>query len=619
VLNFDSANVPDVLRPYLPWLDRLVPGVQLRPFPPKRDGDRGDYLPRSATVPFHALPIVQGWLTLGNWSLASIPVDRRRLDEWDEGLLRQRAEYTIDSTKLHDWLRSPTGEPRLSYQWSALGYASLPDQTALALHWGPGSGKTRAAIEWALARVVGFVKGAQDVIVVTPSSVVRHWERQIRKWTTLDPFVWVAPSRRRKKDWSAEEYIEGGRTLHEPPIVIVGHENVVDFWEEKNGIAKQLIAGSVVVFDESHLFRGTKRWQAVPAADGGRPSFRERKTSTGDRLQSSVLSEIAKWAGPRIELTATPIGNRFGQLWVQLDLLDPGAWGSFYTWSARHANGISGQHGGWSCAGAANVEEHRLRVGHFFYEVPLSVSHAQLPPKRRETVYLPVSEQVQELGGWTRLVSKSREEGRGRELEIKLMQAASRKRRYVLGRVRETVNAGGKVVVLTGRRKDVDALYAGLTPADGVWWVHGDMSQDKRADQCAEYMAWRPEEHEGRGCVLIGTLDCLGIGIDLQDSDLLLIAMLPWTWDVLWQAENRVYRLGMTRKVLIEFVIAEGTIDEHVAQTFLSKLPAIGAATPDLEVAKVGESLRGMDDVEGLLDRIFAKLTGEAPEEGTTA
>jgi hypothetical protein len=589
-------------------------------------------MPRSATVPFHALPLVQGWLSTGNWSLQSIPVDRKRLDEWSEELLRFRAEQAIDTLKLDEWwLRSPEGEPRTSYQWNALGYATIREQSALALHWAPGSGKTRAAIEWALTRVAQGGPSAQlDIVILCPSSVVRHWERQIRKWSTLEPFVWVAPSRRRKRDTEVAIYMTDRREARDPAIVIVGHENVVDFWEEKGprfadpkgekAAIENLIAGSIVVFDEAHLFRGIKRKRMTPD-EQGRRKFSERKTTSGDRLQSNVLREIAEWAGPRIETTATPIGNRFDQLWVQLDLLDPGAWGSYYAWSARHCGGVAMNGRGWQTGGAQNIEEHRLRVRHFFYEVPMSVSHAALPPKRRETIYLPVSEQVTELGGWVKSIAKSRAEGRGRELEVKLMQAASRKRRYVLRRALETVQAGGKVVILTGRRKDVDALFEGLKvpEGEGAWWASGERSQEERAECCAQYMAWRPEEHEGRGAVLVGTLDCLGIGIDLQDTDLLLMAMIPWTWDVLWQAENRCSRLGQVRPVLVEFVIAEGTIDEHVAQTFLSKLPAIGAATPDLEVAKVGESLRGMDDVEGLLDRIFAKITGEAPvtEEAT--
>jgi hypothetical protein len=283
------------------------------------------------------------------------------------------------------------------------------------------------------------------------------------------------------------------------------------------------------------------------------------------------------------------------------------------------------------------VEEHRARVRYFFYEVPVSESNALLPPKRRETIYLPISEQVAELGGWQKILAKSRQEGRSRELEARLMQAASRKRKYVTTRALECIRAGQKVVILTGRRKDVQSIFETLCsklivpgvggrietiggPLDstgdhGFWWASGEVDLDERADRCDAYMQWKPEEHGGRGACLVGTLDCLGIGIDLQDTDLGLIAMLPWTWDVLWQAEGRFQRQGMTRPVLIEFVIAEGTYDEHVAQTFLSKLPAIGAATPDEEVAKVGESLRGLSNMPALLSAIFAKIAGGTSED----
>lgn len=499
------------------------------------------------------------------------------------------------------------------------------------------SGKTRAALEWALAHAVyRRLRGDTftPIVITTPSNVVRHWERQVRKWTTLDPVCWTAPSTRRKRDHAAIETIKLASVLRSteqfaPLIVIVSHDNLVDAWDDLGQLAP-----GVAVFDEAHLFRQTKRMTAAPTESGG-VEFSERTTASGDRTQSNVLRDLATWAAHgRLETTATPIGNRFAQLWVQLDLLMPGEFGSFYTWSARYAHGRPGEYGGWDTFDIANAEEHRAHTKYFFYEVPVSESNALLPAKRRETIYLPISEQVAELGGWQKIIAKSRQEGRARELEAKLMQAASRKRKYVTTRALETIAAGQKVVILTGRRKDVESIFGTLTSkllpakvprddatwdeahgvgnaaANGLWWASGEVDQDTRAERCDEYMKWKADEHDGRGACLVGTLDCLGIGIDLQDTDLGLIAMLPWTWDVLWQAEGRFQRQGMTRPVLIEFVIAEGTYDEHVAQTFLSKLPAIGAATPDEEVAKVGESLRGLSNMPALLSAIFDKIAG---------
>lgn len=642
-----NAQLPTVV----PWLDRLVPGVWLSPPPPKTPGGMSDvaaetrarasYAPRQGFVPWHCRALMQGW-GIDCGGVRDELRAWRPLDTYEAAHLVDRAQAALEVSLLGIWLRSPAGEPRLSYQTHALGYA-VSGVRAMALHWGPGSGKTRAALEWSIAIAAMRALTGEPftpIIVTTPSNVVRHWERQVRKWTMLDPVVWTAPSVRRKKDHAALDVIRTATSIvattesFSPLVVIVSHDNVVDAWADLAALPP-----GVVVFDEAHLFRQTKRMSAAPTEDGG-VEFSERTTAGGDRTQGNVLRDLSLWAAHgRLETTATPIGNKFAQLWVQLDLLMPGEFGSFYTWSARHAHGRAGEYGGWDTFSAANVEEHRARTRFFFYEVPVSESNRLLPAKRRETIYLPITEQVAELGGWAKVLAKSRQEGRSRELEARLMQAASRKRKYVTTRALETIAAGQKVVILTGRRKDVESIFGTLTgrllPAkvvmadashaerngignaalNGLWWASGEVDLDERADRCDAYMQWKPEEHGGRGACLVGTLDCLGIGIDLQDTDLGLIAMLPWTWDVLWQAEGRFQRQGMTRPVLIEFVIAEGTYDEHVAQTFLSKLPAIGAATPDEEVAKVGESLRGLSNMPKLLSAIFDKIAGGTNED----
>jgi hypothetical protein len=109
---------------------------------------------------------------------------------------------------------------------------------------------------------------------------------------------------------------------------------------------------------------------------------------------------------------------------------------------------------------------------------------------------------------------------------------------------------------------------------------------------------------------LVGTVDRAGESLNLQDTDLMLITHLPWTWGKLWQLENRVSRLGMKRPVLISFIVAIGSIDEGIASIFLDKLPAIGQLSQDEEVGTVEDMLIGVDD-EDMLDRILSKITGE--------
>jgi SNF2 family DNA or RNA helicase len=98
--------------------------------------------------------------------------------------------------------------------------------------------------------------------------------------------------------------------------------------------------------------------------------------------------------------------------------------------------------------------------------------------------------------------------------------------------------------------------------------------------------------------------------VNLQDSDLLLIAMLPYTPGQIVQWEGRVARHGQKRPVLIQYLVAEGTVDEHVAEILLTKLPAVERVAQDDSVQGFSDQLRGSDQEEEILDSLIAKIGG---------
>ncbi len=103
--------------------------------------------------------------------------------------------------------------------------------------------------------------------------------------------------------------------------------------------------------------------------------------------------------------------------------------------------------------------------------------------------------------------------------------------------------------------------------------------------------------------VLIGTGDAWGESINLQDTDVLYMVMLPWTPKQIRQWEGRVARIGQTRPVLIVYIIAETTVDEDVADNLLGKLPPVLDVVQDSEF----DGLEGVfrpPSTESLLDRI---------------
>jgi SNF2 family DNA or RNA helicase len=104
------------------------------------------------------------------------------------------------------------------------------------------------------------------------------------------------------------------------------------------------------------------------------------------------------------------------------------------------------------------------------------------------------------------------------------------------------------------------------------------------------------------GAVLIGTGDAWGESVNLQDTDLALFVMIPWTPRAIGQWEGRFARLGQKRPVLIAYIIAAGTVDEHVAELLVDKLPAVGEVADDEVIREVEAAFSGTQ--EGLLERV---------------
>jgi SWI/SNF-related matrix-associated actin-dependent regulator 1 of chromatin subfamily A len=287
-------------------------------------------------------------------------------------------------------------------------------------------------------------------------------------------------------------------------------------------------------------------------------------------------------------------------LWAQLDLVEPWQWGSFHQFGERYCAGYKDDYG-WKYDGISNEIELLERLDWSRYKTDQQAIAETLPAKRRQVVYLSRDEQNNPSGFANAI--KAAKFQKDMLFEVMLAEAASRKRDYVLERVMTALKSGQKVVVFTGRRKDCDILgdkvkrqvkSAKLNVP--VFCAHGGTSSEERDTIRHKYMTV-----EGAAC-LVGTGDAWGESVNLQDTDLALFVMLPWTPRSIAQWEGRFARLGQKRPVLISYIIAEGTIDEHVADVLLDKLPAVGKIAEDTEIDKVEAAFEG--DKAGLLDRV---------------
>lgn len=379
-----------------------------------------------------------------------------------------------------------------------------------------------------------------------------------------------------------------------PRFVIVGWEMMREYCDMLMGLGF-----TSMIVDEAQKASAKRRNVAVPQDDGSVEFKRLRNLTASIRALAGVIPR-------RLITTATPIMDRPKGLWAIVDTCQPYTLGSFNHFAPRYCARRPGMYGGWDDSGASNMEELRERLSFFVHQVSSKVARAALPTVRRMVFYLAPCDQ-NEAGDWRAEYKAAAAAGHGAEREVKLAEAAAKKRKYICGRVLETLNGkpDGKVLVLTGRRNDVELLGIAIRKAlaaEGladvlVTAVHGGYSQVERQQAVDDY-------RKSKTAVLVGTGESLGTGIDgMQCTDLQIHAMLPWTPGQIIQREGRVVRVGQDRPVLIEYVIAEGTYDERVAELLINKLPAVETVVQNDEIMGLGKELAYGDADEATLTK----------------
>ena len=491
----------------------------------------------------------------------ALPLMGENVPRVDGGKMLERV---LTQPHVHPWV----GGFLMDHQRAIL-QASLP-KSGFSGWAPPGSGKTLVGILWASA-------DSGTKLVITKAAARGTWREEIRKYTKFEPVVLKGQTPEVVTPKKECNYITAWETLL--------------FWKEaflKMGV-------STLVMDEIHWAKQHKRVKPIVLPNG--------KTKWEDLPNTAAAaSRLAQNVKRRLGLTATPIPNRPRDLWAQLDLVEPWQWGSYHDFGVRHCGGFKDTYG-WKYDGLTNTDELQERLQWSKHKTSQRSISACLPDKRRQVVYLDLDEQNAPSGFKNDIQRASKTNDRESMFEVMLQEAASRKRKYVVDRVLEALACKQKVVVFTGRRKDCERLGAELekkVPVGiPVWCAHGGTPAETRDVIRHEYM-------ESEVGILVGTGDAWGESVNLQDTDLALFVMLPWTPRSIGQWEGRFARLGQKRPVLISYIIASGTVDEHVSELLLDKLPAVGVIAED-EVIQEVEGAFSSDGRE-LLSRVVDKL-----------
>lgn len=497
-------------------------------------------------------------------------------------------------------LRSGTANLLTPYQLD--GVSDFNRTGAGLFWWGTGSGKTLAAITSAL------VKRA-PILVVTRTYAVPWWCSEFRNRTTIEAFAWKPESSRRKRDVSLEDYLANTAL----PAIVVGWENLPSAWAE----VQAAVADGVVIFDEIHHkgARSHRRWEHVGYDANGKSKYKLKENVAGYAYRASRNARY------RLGLTATLVYGRTRDLWSPLDLIWPDSFGGFYDFARRYCAAFENPHGGMNTNGKSNMDELHDRMGLLVSRVAKAEIDKFMPPKIRQTIYIPEADLVKPTS-YKSLLKAARKDGdRGNIATTQLAINASRKRSWAAQQLSEDMRAGLKVVCLVGFIRTAQEVTAALRKRltqqafkdidAKIWRTDGSDSSAVRAQKAVEF-----SERDG-ACALIATGDSVGEAIRFRGADVLYMLGLPWNPGQLEQWEGRVEYVRSAEEmqgagpVRIVYPIAENTGDERVADILVGKLDAVEKLSGEADTGALASTLRGIDGMEDeLLDALCDLVEG---------
>ena len=459
---------------------------------------------------------------------------------------------------VHDWL--------LPYQKEAAHWA-LGKKGCIFLH--PcGSGKTATSLYAAFSSSWSGNK----VLVVTKAATRTQWKNETERLTHVSPSIL---------------YGHGASGIDKSVRMCVIGWECISAWYDEIRKWSGTGHGFTVIFDEIHM---AGHWKRVEKKEGKWVQSTHR---------SAVASKLGRLAEKRIGLTGTLIRNTLMSAWSPCDIIEPKCWGSSKQYAYRYCAAYEEAGRGLNTKGKSNTQELSTRLGSICDHVSIDLVHRSMPPCRRSLVYLDHADQCKPSKSDTKITAMTTPQI---IFEAKISEAASRKRKWLIQAIEEFVTAGQKVVVFTGRRKDCESIAADVKSRlkTTTFWGHGGIPTVDREKLVIDYVA-----HKG-SAVFVGTTHAFGEAIDgFQCTDVAIFVQLPWTPREIVQAEGRFTRHGRTKPVLIMYAIASGTVDEHVADSLLSKLETVSEVTEDDNV--LIDILSGSENEEQIIQNIMNK------------
>ncbi|XP_012285724.1 SWI/SNF-related matrix-associated actin-dependent regulator of chromatin subfamily A-like protein 1 [Orussus abietinus] len=430
-----------------------------------------------------------------------------------------------------------------------------------------GLGKTIQALG-----IAHYYKNDWPLLIVAPSSMRYQWSEAIFNFLPSIPTHYV------QHFTSGKDYINNSR------VVIVSY----DLLSRALDTFLKHVFGFIIL-DESHTLKSLKT------------------------ARTKAVQTIATHAHHVVLLSGTPALSRPLELYSQLNIVKPGFM-PYHDYGTRYCAGIKRSFG-WDFSGSSNMQELQLflKATCLLRRLKSNVL-SQLPSKIREVVVLDpvlIEASNKELQKMSKNLNIKNLKGFDKQNAfIEYYNISSKaKIKAVCNYVTDLLESGKKFLIFGHHHTLLDAICEVVTSKKIQYIrIDGKTSSEQRklqVDKFQEYDDYR---------VAILSITAANAGLTLTAAQLVVFAELFWNPGILNQAEDRVHRIGQENSVVIQYLVARKTVDDHLWPLIEKKLTTLNEAglNEDLSFGTANVTLQKVSEPQQpKINSFFANTQGQ--------
>ena len=412
--------------------------------------------------------------------------------------------------------------PPLPHQKEAIEKLLANDKYILADDM--GLGKTTSAI------IASLESGAKKILIICPASLKINWQREIENYSDKKTLIVEG----RKWGSTFNYYIinyDIVKNYHSTETPEIGQENTNLIDNEKFDLA---------IVDEAHYISNT--------------------TAQRTKLINDILKNIPKvWL-----LTGTPMTSKPINYYNLLRIVNSNVTLNWQGYVKRYCGGYQftvNKKKIWNTNGATNLDELRMRTKNLVLR-RMKTDILDLPDKIITPIFLDLKSTYydEELEDFLRITSENKHKESLSVTINRLMKVrqiiAQEKVNYTSELIDKCLEQDKKVIVFTNFTSTLDMLHEKYKKNSVV--LDGRMSKEKRQQSVDRF------QNEDKVKVFISNIIAGGVGITLTAAECVIMNDLSFVPAHHSQAEDRAFRYGQKKNVLVYYPIFENTIEKIV-------------------------------------------------------